>query len=198
MPLSSPAARTPIHTRTIEGHGFRRDDGLWDIEGRLVDTKSYPFDNQHRGTIEIGEPLHEMWLRLTVDDTLTIRAVEAETDNGPYAICGAITPNFRLLVGLKIRPGFTKAVSERVGGVSGCTHLVELVGRLATVAFQTVYPVLARERNQRPDQMRDPDRPKRPPPLLNTCHVFASDGEVARTQWPAFYTGDQPAREVAG
>lgn len=195
MPLSAPTARTPIHTRRIEGHGYRRADGLWDIEGSLVDVKAYPFQNQFRGTIETGEPLHEMWLRLTVDDTLTIRAVEAHTDNGPYAACPDITPNFQLLVGLKIRAGFTRAVAERVGGVAGCTHMGELVGRLATVAFQTVFPVLARERGERSGAAPSSAKAKRPPPLLNSCHVFASDSDVVRTQWADFYTGDrsQPA-----
>ena len=92
MPLSASADRKPIHHRQIDCRGFRRADGLWDIDGHLVDTKAYAFSNRFRGTVIPGVPLHEMWLRLTVDDTLTIRAAEAVTDNSPYAMCPDIAP----------------------------------------------------------------------------------------------------------
>ena len=44
MPLPPPAPRAPQHTRTTVFNGYRRDDGLWDIEGELRDTKSVPFE----------------------------------------------------------------------------------------------------------------------------------------------------------
>ena len=84
MPLSDPADRERLHDRRVHCTGFRRADGLWDIEGHLVDTKTYGFSNIHRGTIEAGVPVHEMRLRLTVDDALEIHAVEAETEHAPY------------------------------------------------------------------------------------------------------------------
>ncbi|MFQ5955759.1 MAG: DUF2889 domain-containing protein, partial [Kiloniellales bacterium] len=79
MPLSPAAAREPMHTRQIECRGYRRQDGLWDIEGHLTDEKSYAFHNQWRGEIASGEPVHDMWLRLTVDDDLLIHEAEATT-----------------------------------------------------------------------------------------------------------------------
>ena len=189
MPLSPPAERQDIHTRQIVCRGYRRADGLWDVEGHLIDIKAYPFPNEHRGgRIEPGDPLHDMHLRLTVDDRLVIRSVEATTDKGPYAICNAITPAFGKLVGLRIGPGFSRKTKEMLGGVKGCTHLVELLGPMATTAFQTVYPILARERAAAgaPDA---PDRQR--PALLNSCHVYASDGELVRQRWPDYYTGTQ-------
>ena len=81
MPLSSPAAREHIHNRTVECRGYRREDGLWDIEGRLVDVKTYTFHNNERGDVPPGEPVHEMWIRLTVDDDMKIHGVEATTGN---------------------------------------------------------------------------------------------------------------------
>lgn len=191
MPLPAPAEREHIHTRSVECRGFRRSDGHWDVEAHLTDVKSYPFTNDYRGTITPGEALHDMWLRLTVDDSLTIIAADAVTDNGPYHLCGDITPNFQRLVGLSIRPGFTRKVRERLGGVHGCTHLVELLGPLATTAFQTIYPILQRERAERGDGGKT--AAKRRPGLLNSCHAYASDGEIVRRHWPEFYTGDRAA-----
>ncbi len=37
MPLSPPIGRQHLHTRRVVCQGFFRDDGLWDIEGRITD-----------------------------------------------------------------------------------------------------------------------------------------------------------------
>ena len=46
MPLSAPAARERLHTRQIECHGYRRADGLFDIEGHSTDTKTSPIPHE--------------------------------------------------------------------------------------------------------------------------------------------------------
>lgn len=176
MPLSPPAPREKLHDRTIVLEGFRRTDGLFDIEARLTDTKTYAFDNEDRGEITPGTPLHGMLMRLTIDEEMRVVACEADTEHGPYTMCPAITPNFASLAGLKIGPGWMRGVKERVGGVKGCTHLVELLGPMATVAFQTM-TVLRRGRPIDPDQ---------PPALLNTCHAYAADSEVVAKRWHGF------------
>jgi endonuclease IV len=33
------------------------------------------------------------------------------------------------------------------------------------------------------------DGAKQRPLFLNTCHAFASDSEIAKKNWPEFYTG---------
>lgn len=184
MPLPEPAARTLIHRRDVICRGFRRGDGLWDIEGRLTDSKTYPFHSELRGVLEPGQPVHEMWLRLTIDDDLVIRAVCAVTDAAPFAVCPAITPAFAKLEGLRLGPGFRRAVQERLGGVQGCTHLVELLGPLATTAYQTVVPLLARERPAGDGE--------RMPRHLDSCHALARDGEIVRRHYPRWSTGAAP------
>ncbi|HXZ01991.1 MAG TPA: DUF2889 domain-containing protein [Stellaceae bacterium] len=190
MPFSTAAPREHIHTRTIDCRGFRREDGLWDIEGHLADTKTYGFSDHFRGELPAGTPVHDMWLRITVDDRLVIHAVEAVTEASPYAVCGAIIANFQRLKGLRIYPGFQKQVRDLLGGTEGCTHLVDLLGPLATTAYQTVFPYRAREHEQRLAREGKPaERPTRKPKLIDSCHAFASDGEVVRYYWPEFYTG---------
>jgi hypothetical protein len=183
MPLSPPAPREPIHHRRIDCRGWRRSDGLWDIEGHLSDTKAYPFPNQWRGEIAPGEPIHDMWIRLTVDDELTVVRAEAATDAGPFSVCGAITPAFAVLEGLRLGRGWRRAVRERLGGVSGCTHLVELLGPLATTAYQTIYPWRA---SRRPEIDHD-----QPPRHLDSCHALARDGEIVHRHYPRWYTGSR-------
>lgn len=190
MPLSQSKPRQHIHTRRIECRGFLRADGLWDIEGHLTDVKTYGFESEWRGLVKPGEPVHEMGLRVTVDDALIIREIEAVTDRSPFPVCPAITPNFQRLLGLSIRAGFLSKLRELLGGVEGCTHLVELMGPIATTAFQTIYPYrhrLTRETNAKPSPK--PAKAVEPPRLIGTCHALRSDGEVVKRLWPEFYTG---------
>ena len=90
MPLSPSEERELVHTRRLECQGYRRHDGLWDIEGSLVDTRTETMETFGRGVIPPGEHLHEMWLRMTVDSDLTVQAIEAKTVHAPYPNC----PNF--------------------------------------------------------------------------------------------------------
>jgi hypothetical protein len=187
MTLSSAVAREHIHTRKVQCEGFRRADGLWDIEGHITDVKTYAFGNRERGQVQPGAPIHDMWIRLTVDDTLTIQAVEATTDASPYKICPNVTPNFQRLIGLRIGPGFRKSVRDRLGGTEGCTHLVELLGPVGTTAFQTVMPMVERDLYKRSQaNPEDAAKPRKRPSLLNSCYAFSDEREVVARQWPEF------------
>lgn len=180
MPLSRPSSREHIHSREIRCRGFHREDGLWDIEGELVDTKTYSFANRDREGIVAGEPIHHMRIRLTLDDEMLVHACAAETEAGPFDLCPAITPTFGGLAGLRIGPGWRRAVLQRMGGVAGCTHLTELLlGPLTTTAFQTIGP--ARSRRQQPQEGG------KPPPILDTCHALARGSDVVRRQWPEYW-----------
>lgn len=184
MPLSQPTGRQPIHVRRIECRGFRRDDGLWDIEGHLVDTRTHDIDLRAEPRIvRAGEPIHEMWVRITVDDDLTVHAIEAATEATPTGICpGAIAP-MQSLVGLRIAPGWTNAVKQRLGGAKGCTHLMELMWPLATTAHQTVS-------GSRMDRILAPAEPGQRPAKIDSCWAYAAEREIVQRFWPAFHTGD--------
>ncbi|MDB5375506.1 MAG: hypothetical protein JWP04_4148 [Belnapia sp.] len=186
MPLSTPAERELLHLRDIQLRGYHRADGLFDIEAHLVDTKAHPFENDNRGVMQPGDPLHGLWLRLTVREDMEVVACEAASDHTPYAICPGAAPNFSRLAGLTIGPGFNRAVAERVGGVQGCTHLREVLGQMATVAYQTLYPIRARK--ERAELARkvaagEPVERKRPA-LVGSCIAYAPDSPVTLARWP--------------
>src|SRR3546814_11588504 len=123
MPLSPPVERTCLHNRTYDFQGDQRADGLWDIEWRIVDTKTYPFANQDRGEIPPGEALHDMSIRLTIDGDFKVHDIEAVTDYSPFTICPNVTPHFKRMIGAEIKLGWTLPVRKALGGVAGCTHL---------------------------------------------------------------------------
>jgi hypothetical protein len=197
MPLSPPVGRQHLHTRRVTCQGFFRDDGLWDIEGRITDTKTYAHSSEWRGSIDAGEFVHDMSIRLTLDHKFTIVDVEAVTDRSPYRVCGDVAPDFRKLIGLRIGAGFHRDVRARMGGVHGCTHIVELLGPVATTAFQTMSSGKARQLN-RDHRVKtgnltkaeaEAPRKRRRPPVIDTCHAWAADGEVVKRWAPDFYTG---------
>lgn len=178
MPLSPPADRVPFHRRRVECRGYRRADGLWEVEGHLVDTRDTDIDlRAEPRVVRAGEPLHEMAVRLTVDDDLTVVAIEAAMDAVPTSVCGGATAPMQKLVGLRIAPGWTNAVKERLGGPLGCTHLMELMGPIATTVYQTVSA-------SRLARMLGPAEPGRRPAKIDSCWAYAAGRDVVKRLWP--------------
>lgn len=185
MPLSSAAPRNVIHTRAIEVKGYEREDGLWDIEAQLKDVKSHAHSRRHGGAERpAGEPVHHMWLRLTIDLDMQIHDAEAATDVGPYPFCGDITPRFKSLIGLTIGRGWRREINARLGGDKGCTHLVEMLGPLGTTAFQAT----GRAREQRNRNKPSDKKPYQ----IGSCHAYKEDSPAVLERWPQFYTGPRP------
>jgi hypothetical protein len=141
MPLAPAVDRTPLHQRCIDLHGYRRADGAFDIEGRLVDTKGYdqPLLGSDR-VVPAGEAVHDMSVRLTVSEQLVVLAVAASSDATPFAICPEAASTLQAVVGLRVGPGWTQAIKQRLGGVKSCTHLAEMLITMGTAAYQTVVP----------------------------------------------------------
>ena len=192
MPFPPPAPRTHLHNRAIDCQGYLRDDGMWDIEARIVDTKTYVIENRWRGDLEPGVPIHNMGLRLTLDHNFTVHAVATTMDDQPHQICHHVLDNFQRLIGLRIGPGWNRKVKELLGGIDGCTHLVELLGPIATVAFQTTSSAVAREiaRKAHPALYADaePD-PAQKPFVLNGCYTWRSDSPAVQEVYPLHFTG---------
>ncbi|MGE4062806.1 MAG: DUF2889 domain-containing protein [Rhodospirillaceae bacterium] len=186
MPLPPPAPRKLRHTRTVVCEGYERADGQWDVDGRLVDVKTDTIESWNHGLHAAGKPVHDMYLRLTVDNKMTITASEAAMDSHPWSICPNIVPNFAQLTGLALRPGFTKKVGALLGGINGCTHLGSLIGPVATTVMQT----MVRARIKRMNEEQAQGRPRSMPHFLNTCHTWAASSPIVKREFPEFYKGE--------
>jgi hypothetical protein len=188
MPLPKAAARKLAHTRIIDCKGYERDDGLWDIEGHLTDVKAYTWRNRADSKdVAAGEATHDMYLRITIDIDMRIHDAVAVTDAGPFAPCGDITPKFAALKGHRIRRGWLKELRHAIGGPQGCTHHWELLGRVATVAYQTTH--LARR--------AIPRKPGEIPQIFNTCHMYAPSSPEVERRWPDLYRPADAAPKAA-
>ena len=181
--LPPPVEREPIHTRRVTTHGYLRADGLWDIEGELVDTKTYAFDNNDGRHRDPGQPIHHMKIRLTLDDRLVVQAAVAAMAETPFPECPAAEVPLPGLVGATCGPGWRKAVEQAMGGIRGCTHVRELLYAMATVAFQTVMPY----RNMRGRaQGVTATAMTKPGPQMGQCLAWDFDGPMIARNFPQF------------
>ncbi|MFN0163829.1 MAG: DUF2889 domain-containing protein [Burkholderiales bacterium] len=189
MSLPPAAPRRHLHTRTIDCQGYAREDGLFDIEARIVDTKTYPIDEPYRGLRPAGTHVHEMRLRLTLDTDMTVRDIAVSTEHAPYDPCFTVEPSFKKLIGAKVGGGWRKAVNEAVGGTRGCTHLKELLMPAATVAFQTMgsWP----KKDEAPPTNADGSLKR--PYFIDGCKSWAADGPVVERLYPMHFQPNRPA-----
>src|SRR6188472_3907500 len=127
MPLPDSPHRTELHVRRIEMRGYRRDDGFFEIDGRVTDTKPHDLRTQGGTFIAAGSPIHDMWLRLVIDDTMLVHDVIAVSDSTPFDVCREAVAPMRAIIGERIRGGWSMMVKAKLGGAVGCTHLMELL-----------------------------------------------------------------------
>jgi DUF2889 family protein len=178
MPLSPAVPRKRLHERNARYEGFARDDGLFDVEAHLTDVKDHD-QTLLTGLRRAGEPMHDMWVRLTIDTGFTIRAIEARMDALPYpGGCNRIEDAYRKLVGANLLRGFRKTLQDTFGGTLGCTHVTELLGYLPTAAVQMFAGLKKRE-----------DEGEHKPFQLDRCHALETTSEVVRRYYPNWYRG---------
>lgn len=188
--------RRHVHTRNIRAEVFARDDGLWDVEAELVDTKAADF-RLATGLRVAGEPIHHMRLRITIDTSLQVVDAEAQSIRVPYpGSCESIVPDYRRLVGLNLMRNFRRDVRERLGGIDGCTHITELTNVLPTAAVQAFAGEVASTRDAAAgDPAPGPDAPLETKPFqLDRCHALRSDGPAVARFYPRWY---RPAADAS-
>jgi hypothetical protein len=171
-----------MHTRAIQIKAYARDDGLWDIEAHITDIKTRDV-KLASGVRPAGQPMHDLWLRLTIDHQLTIVAAEAVSDAVPYpGYCDTIGPEYTRLVGLNLLKGFRNEVKMRLSGIQGCTHLTELVQVLPTAAIQALAGEVLDTRDG-----AGTDQQSEKPFQLDRCHALRTDGAAVAQYYPRWY-----------
>jgi hypothetical protein len=183
---SDAIVRRELHHRRIEMRGYSRSDGLYEVEGRVVDRKPHAFTPLSHGgkPVAAGEAVHDMGVRLVFDEHMVVHDVQTFTDSAPYEICPEGGRPLQVLKGLKLTKGWGQEVRRRLGGATSCAHLRELLVPMATTAFQS----LTLLRMGRPDAVDAHGRPTK----IDSCYAYAAHGEIVRMRWPGFH------RPVAG
>ena len=176
MPLSAPVPRKTSHIRRVTYQGYEREDGLWDMEAELHDSKAHDMPSfRHQGVRLAGDPIHHLWLRVTIDRQLVVHAIEAAMDAHPLQDCPQARPALQGMVGACMARGWRQAIAQHMGGVASCTHLRELLFNMATAAFQTLPAAFGGG---------DPDTPPR---HLGQCTGWDFEGNGVKEYFPQFY-----------
>jgi hypothetical protein len=176
MPLPvTEVERELTHTRRVRYEGYKRADGLWDIEAHLTDIKNHDF-RLKSGVRRAGQAVHAMWLRVTIDKHFNILEAASIFDAVPYPGCEDIEPAYGRLVGLNLVKNFKKELAERVGGVRGCTHVTEMLAGMPTAAIQTFA-------GDMPEERADGGKPFQ----LDQCHALETTSETVRRFYPKWH-----------
>jgi Protein of unknown function (DUF2889) len=179
-----PRPRRLMHRRAINCSGYLRDDGLWEVEARLVDTKPFLRHDHFRGDLPAGEPVHDIRLRLAIDDRMIVREAETAMVSTPFPSCVEVNGILQRLVGEQIGRGWREIVRRKIGKLETCTHLAELLGPAVTTLFQTM------THGKTPDggDSLSNDGTREPPFFINGCHYWRTDGPVVAKVFPQFAT----------
>ena len=180
-----------VHTRQIICHGYRRKDGLWQIEASVADEKRQTVPFRSRPDVLAGELIHHLSLCVVIDDDYRIRDVTAKTMAAPWPVCTDIAADYRKLIGMRIGPGFTRAVRDILGGNLGCTHLTDLLGQIGNTYMQASWPDrVARQRLSGEDPRQWPDT--RTLSFVDGCRAWRKDGPVLAGEYPQLAGDDEP------
>jgi Protein of unknown function (DUF2889) len=177
-------SREELHHRRIDIRGFRRSDGLFEVEGQVVDRKSHDQQTMDGRNVPAGDRVHDMGVRLVFDEHMVVRDVQTFTYAAPYEACPAGGLVLQDLKGLRLASGWNKEVRDRISKSRSCTHLVELLAPLATVAFQS----LSALRRTGSDALDANGRPAK----IDSCYAYAADGDLVSRRWPDFYKATSP------
>jgi Protein of unknown function (DUF2889) len=169
--------RTELHHRQIDMRFFQRTDGLFEVEGRLLDRKTLPFRRLlQEHDIPAGTALHDILVRLVVDESLLVHDASATLAASPFEVCRGAADTLAPLKGLRIGAGWNKRVRELLRGAASCTHIVELLGPMATTALQGLAP----QRLARMTQPGSDEHKSR----VDSCYAYGRDREVVARLWP--------------
>lgn len=177
--------REELHHRQIDLRFYRLDNGRYEVVGRLIDTKRQPFRRQlAEADTPPGTPIHDIAVHLVVDEEMLVHEAFASMDATPFTICPGATGTLAPLVGLSMRKGWNRQVRELLGGAASCTHIVELLGPMATTAFQGLAPArLARINLPGSEAQRQAK--------VDSCYAYAAEREVVARLWPHLHRSPQ-------
>ncbi len=171
-----------IHERAYVVRAYRKDASTLLLRGAVRDQKPpglYVPDDPEPLTI------HHMIVDLHIAvPTLEIMLAKVVMEMHPHEHCRQIEDHYQKLIGLSIARGFTHKVRELFGGPRGCTHTTALLQAMAPVAIQSMWSfrmAVVREGGGAdagaPDFSTPEARMRAVATNLNTCHIWAEDGE---------------------
>jgi hypothetical protein len=174
--------RREMHLRRIEMRAYARDDGLWDVEAHLRDEKPFGYIDPGRGRQEPHAAVHDIRVRLTLDDDRTIRDVSVEMQSVPFGSCREVVESLRPLIGEQVGEGWRR-VLKKIPRNATCTHVREVLGPMATVVHQAL--PFGTDPEAKVSLTPDPGLAEQPF-FVDGCHSWRAEGPVVAHFYPQF------------
>lgn len=169
------------HHRQIDLRFYHREDGLYEVEGRLVDRKTVAFRRQlSEVDSPPGDTLHDITVTLVFDAAMWVHDARAHMRATPFDICPGAEATLKPLIGLQMAGGWNKSVRTLLKGARSCTHIVELLGPLATTAYQGLAPLRLAQINQ-------PENEAQRRAKVDSCFAYAAERSVVARLWPELH-----------
>ena len=182
LPTAAPE-RQLKHRRNISVQIYARGNGLWEVDAHITDVRSRDTPMSY-GLLPAGQPIHDMLVRLVIDESFNVIEAGAQTTAMPFpGQCDSFSEVYGRLVGLNLMRGFRQAVKERLGGVQACTHITELTQVLPTAVVQAFAgEVIDTHGNAEASE---------PPFQIDRCRALRADGDAVKTFFPRWYRSTQ-------
>jgi len=172
--------REEVHVRRIEMRGFKRSDGMYEVEANLTDQKPFDFQPPSRDRpIRAGELIHDHVVRVVFSEDMVIREVLTTMRAWPYRECPGGGESLFGMVGVLIGQGWASEVRKRLPNSETCTHMKELMNTLASAAYQTIYSVRPFDGSEAAVDGR--------PRKIDSCYAYGASRELVLSYWPQFH-----------
>jgi hypothetical protein len=179
--------REEIHHRQIDMRGYRRSDGLFEVTACLADRKTRDFTPPGgTRTVVALSPIHDLGVTLVFDADMVVRAVSTFIRSHPYAQCPGGGDSLQALVGLSIGAGWNSEVRKRLPSCDTCTHLKELLGPIATTAYQTMVGMRRSSLDYRDSEGK--------PLKIDSCYAYGASRDLVKHLWPEYHRPSATAK----
>ena len=178
----SAVRRREMHMRRIEMRAFAREDGLWDIEAHLRDEKPFAYVDPGRGRQAPGDAVHDIRVRLTLDNDRIVRDVGVEMGSMPFGTCHEIKDSLRPLIGERVGRGW-RQILKKIPRNATCAHVHEVLVPMATVVHQGMS--MGRDPDEKVAIVPDTTLAQQPF-FVDDCHSWRADGPVVAQFYPQF------------
>jgi hypothetical protein len=131
--------RQLVHGRQLVCRAYRRDDGRWDVEGRLADVKTR---DVRLGGVQVaaGDPYRALAIAVTVDEAFAIRDARVGVDlkTAGSAADARAAAACATLRGRCIDARSAPATTADFARAAECSHLAELLAAVIATAHETI------------------------------------------------------------
>jgi len=165
----------PVHERRLELRAYAVENDQLIVEGWLKDDR-FVSRYQLDGSLSPPGKIHRICVRMLMGGwPLSILDAEAEMPVVPHEECPDTQETVKALIGLTITHGYGDRVLERIGGVKGCAHMVQLIISMGNTALHGYWS----HQLQQPLQLTD--TPEEMPGLdyvVDSCMLWKKDGPL--------------------